>query len=114
MTAEGSGVIIQEYSTINPTMLNEMMLYEVTKESINYGYEMQREIIEKTLVSGHDIRIDKAVLTYKDDKSIYEVASIGGTDEGILIMTMISVDSVNFQGSKIINTMWDTLSYKGK
>src|SRR5690606_13759702 len=43
MTGDGSGIIIQTYNTINPTMLNEMMLYEVTKESISYGYELTRD-----------------------------------------------------------------------
>lgn len=38
MTAEGLYVLIQKYSTINPTMLNEMMLNEVTKESLSYGF----------------------------------------------------------------------------
>jgi hypothetical protein len=112
MTAEGSGVIIQEYTSINPTMLNEMMLTEVTKESLNYGYEMTREKYNKTLASGHEILIHKAVLTYKGDKSIYEVASIGGVDEGILIMTMISYDAMSSQGVKLINGMWNSLTYK--
>src|SRR5688572_16402178 len=38
LSAEGSGIIIQKYSTMNPTKLNEMMLGEMTKESLDYGY----------------------------------------------------------------------------
>ena len=89
LTAEGSGFLIQKYSTINPTTLNEMILSEVTKESLNYGYIMKRENYKRKLVSGQKLDVDKAILTYKDETSVYEVASIGDKDEGILIMTII-------------------------
>ncbi len=112
MTAEGSGLLIQKYSTINPTMLNEMMISEVTKESLNYGFSMKRKDYTRKLKSGQKLNVDKAILTYKDDTSIYEVASIGKKDEGILIVTMITVDEMSKQGRKIIDMMWNTLIYK--
>ena len=71
MTAEGSGFIIQKYSSINPTTLNELMINEVTKESINYGYKLKREDYERVLTSGLKIKVDKAILTYNDEINIY-------------------------------------------
>jgi len=112
MTAEGSGIIIQKYSSINPTMLIEIMINEVTKESINYGFELDRTNYRRTLKSGQIIDINRAVLTYKDDINIYEVASIGQKDEGILILTMIMNNNMSEQGQKLINLMWGTLNYK--
>lgn len=112
MTAEGSGIFIQKYSTINPTMLNEMMISEVTKESLNYGFKMKRDDYTRTLKSGQKLDVDKATLTYKDETNIYEVASIGKKDEGILIMTMIMDENISTQGRKIIDLMWNSLIYK--
>ncbi|RSK41346.1 hypothetical protein [Mangrovimonas spongiae] len=112
MTAEGSGILIQKYSTINPTMLNEMMIAEVTKESLNYGFTLQREDYSRNLKSGQKIDVDKAILTYKDETNIYEVATIGEKDEGILIMTMIMDKTMSKQGKKIIELMWNSLTYK--
>jgi hypothetical protein len=111
MTAAGSGILIQKYSTISPTMLNEMMLSEVTKESLNYGYKMKRKDYSRKLTSGQKLKVNKAILTYKDDTSIYEVASIGNKDEGILIMTIVSNEELSKKGRNIIDMMWNTLKY---
>jgi hypothetical protein len=112
MTAEGSGFIIQKYDGFNPNLLNEMMINEVTKESVNYGFKLERKDYEKILKSKQTIKIDKAVLTYKDETNIYEIASIGKKDEGILIMTMKMDSTMVGQGQKLIDLMWETLEYK--
>ncbi len=112
VNAEGSGFMIQKYSTINPTTLNEIMLSEITKESVSYGYNLKREDYTRKLKSGRSLDVDKAILTYKDDTSIYEIASIGNKDEGIIILTMISVDEISTEGKKILEMMWDSLEYK--
>ena len=108
-TAEGSGIVIQKYASINPTLLNEMMMKEVTKESVGYGYKMKREDYEKVLKTGDKIEIDKAILTYKDETNIYEIATIGRKDEGVLIMTMRMDNNQTGQGVKLIDMMWKTL-----
>ncbi|SFZ94602.1 hypothetical protein SAMN05428642_104273 [Flaviramulus basaltis] len=109
MTAEGSGFIIQKYKTINPSMLNEMMLNEITKESVSYGFELKREDYERTLKSGLKLKVCKAVLNYKDEINIYEIVSFGKKDEGILFMSMVMEDVENSSGSNLINMIWDTL-----
>lgn len=112
MTAEGSGFIIQKYATLNPTMLNELMINEVTKESINYGYEMTREDYQRVLSSGLKINVNKAVLNYNDETNIYEIASFGKKDSGLIIMTMEMTDLNESQGKQLINTIWNTLEIK--
>ncbi|WP_224489977.1 hypothetical protein [Robertkochia flava] len=112
MTAEGSGVLIQKYASMNPSMLNEIMISEVTKESINYGFQMKREDYTRKLRSGQDLRVNRAVLTYKDETNIYEVATLGKKDEGILIMTMVMDDQLSPQGMEIIEMMYDSFIYK--
>lgn len=112
MTAEGSGMLIQKYSTINPEMFNEIMLNEVTKESINYGFEMQKEKFTRTLKSGHKLEVTRASLNYQDETNVYEIASIGKKDEGILIMTMVMNTDLSSMGKKIIDLMWNSLELK--
>lgn len=109
MTAEGSGFVIQEYTTMDPSMLNELMINEVTKESVNYGFLLKREDYTRTLKSGVELNVSRAVLTYKDEINIYEVVSIGKKDEGILIMTMEMTDIENSEGKNLINLIWNTL-----
>ncbi|MGZ8551205.1 MAG: hypothetical protein ACXWV2_11110 [Chitinophagaceae bacterium] len=110
LTAEGSGLLIQKYETINPTTLNDMMLSEMTKESISYGYEEKRSNYKKVLKSGHEMVVTKSVLRYKDEVNIFEVASIGKKDAGILIVTMRMDEEANNHGQKIIDLMWKSIT----
>lgn len=112
MTADGSGILIQKYATINPTMLHELLLSEVTKESINYGFVQTREDYSRTIKSGHKIDIKKAVLKYKDDVNTYEITSIGKKDEGVLLMTVRMDNEKNSNGEKLIKLMWESLRFK--
>ena len=112
MAADGTGIAIQQYHYYDPTMLNEIMMTEVTKESLSYGYEMEREDYERKLSSGHDITVNRAVLRYKGDINIYEIASVGNKDEGIIVLTMKMNDNRDSEGQKIIDTMWETLKYQ--
>lgn len=108
ITAEGSGFIIQEYMTMSPITMNELMINEVTKESINYGFVMKREDYDRTLNSGIKLKVNRAVLTYKDEVNIYEIATFGKKDEGILIMTMEMDDKGNSKGKQLIDMVWKT------
>ena len=109
MTAEGSGMIIQKYENFNPTTLNEMMLAEMTKESISYGFVSKRSHYKKKLKSGQEIEVTKSELRYKDDVNIYEVASIGMKDAGLIIITIRMNEVNNTEGQKVIDLMWNSL-----
>jgi hypothetical protein len=112
LTAEGSGFLIQRYSSMNPEGIEEMMLKEVTKESIGYGFKQQRNNYQRKLKSGQDVTVIKAVLKYKDETNIYEITSIGKKDEGILVIAMIMDETKSEQGRKTIDLMWNSLFYK--
>jgi hypothetical protein len=112
MTAGGSGIIVQRYSSFNPVMLQEMMLNEVTKESVNYGYNLTRKDYEKKLLSGESIKVLKAVLDYKGETETYEIAAHGKKDEGILVMTMNMGLDLSDGGSEMVKLMWDSLKIK--
>ena len=112
INAEGSGVLIQSYSSFDPSMLNELMLSEITKESISYGYKLKREDYKLVIGDGKEIEVKKAVLTYKDEINVYEIASHGKKDEGALVITMRMNSDKNSQGQKLIELMWKTLKFK--
>ena len=109
MTADGSGFIIQKYKTIDPSMLNEMMMNEVTKESINYGFQLERKDYDRTLTGNTSIKVNKAVLTYKDETNTYEIASFGKKDQGLMLMSMKMYESGLTVGDNLISMIWDSL-----
>ncbi|WP_299099273.1 hypothetical protein [uncultured Winogradskyella sp.] len=112
MTAGGSGLIIQKYGSFNPSMLQEMMMNEVTKESVSYGYNLKREDYDKELSSGETIKVLKSVLTYKGETEVYEVMAHGKKDEGIIVMTLNMNLGVEDGGEDMIQLMWNSLSIK--
>lgn len=111
MTAAGSGYMIQKYSTLNPSFLNEMMLTEVTKESVSYGYNLDRQDYTREIGSGQVLEVSKAVLTYLDETNVYEVASYGMKDRGVLIVTM-DMGFFSEDGLNMIELMWNSFDLK--
>tara|TARA_R100000306_G_scaffold12125_1_gene14037 strand:- start:13554 stop:14159 length:606 start_codon:yes stop_codon:yes gene_type:complete len=112
MTAEGSGFMVQEYTNLDPSMMQELLLKEVTKESKEYGYTEKREDYERTVRSGQTLKVLRSVLTYKDDIAIYEISSFSKKDEGLLLMTIDMNVSENGPGKRLINMIWDSIEFK--
>ena len=112
LSAEGSGILIQQYESLNPTSLNELMLTEMTKESISYGFVSTRTTYKRKLKSGQEIQVTRAELRYKDDVNIYEITSIGKKDAGMIVVTMKMDDDKNTEGQKVIDLMWHSLMLK--
>jgi len=108
MTATGTFVMIQEYSTMEPAALVPMMLKELTKEDINYGYKMVKEPITRKTKSGDILKGVKATMTYKSDKSYLEILAYEKRDTGILVMTNIDIDFMA-NDQDVHTRFWDTL-----
>lgn len=92
MKATGTGYMIQTYKNFNPTFLIDLMLSEVTKESVSYGYSKKDKNFEYKLTSGQTLKGKTATLEYKGEEEVYTVAAYGSKDEGILVMTMLFTD----------------------
>ena len=110
MQSTGNGFMIQKYQTINPSSLTELMLNELTKESVSYGYAKKETPFKKTLLSGQTLEGIQATLSYKGEDEIYTVATYGAKDEGIIVITMLL--SNDFNDEKIIDLFLDTLRIK--
>ncbi len=112
MNAEGSGFIVQTYTMLNPEFMVEMMLHELTKESLSYGYQMEKEYITRNLISGEQVNVHRAILTYKGEENVYEVATVGEKDEGVLIVSVIMNNQWDLVGKKLVEMMWSSFAYR--
>ena len=110
MKSTGNGFLIQKYSTMNPSDLTSLILNELTKESVNYGYKRTDKKFKKTLVSGETIEGLKVTLKYQNEKQVYTVATYGEKDRGILVLTMFLNNDYN--DMEIINLLFNTLQLK--
>jgi hypothetical protein len=108
-TVSGTLILIQEYSLKNPDGLVDPMLYEITKEQINYGYKMQKAACSKTLRDGKNLNGEKATLSYNDEQEHWTVMSFSKRDKGLLIITKIDEEDLGTE-KDIIDLMWNTLA----
>ena len=107
-TAVGTLVLIQEYSSMNPTAIVSLMLQELTKEQRNYGYKMQKQTFSKALKDGTNLKGLTATLKYKDEEEYWTVSAYGQKDRGILVVTKIDKQYLSTE-KNIIDLMWETL-----
>ncbi len=110
-TALGTLILIQEYSTLNPSSMIDLMLQELTKEEVDYGYTMQPSQISQKLNDGTILTGKKATMKYKDEEKYYTVLAFGKRDSGILIVTCIDKNNIEAEQS-IIDMLWESLSIK--
>lgn len=107
-SAVGTLVLIQEYNTMNPTTLVNLMLQELTKEQINYGYKMHKETYSKALKDGTELGGKRAILKYNDEEEYWTVLAYGRKDRGFLVITKIDKENLDTE-KNIIDLMWETL-----
>ena len=109
MKSTGNGCIVQKYKTINPSSLTQLMLNELTKESISYGYSKTERKFKKKLISGQTIEGVQATLKYKGEKQVFTVATYGEKDKGIVVVTMLLNEDFE-EDKEIIKLFLKTLS----
>jgi len=89
MSSTGTGVIIQEYEGYNPELMIDLMLNEITKESIDYGYKESVSPIEIITSDNKVMKGKKSILTYQGSADEWIVVAYGEKDKGVLVMTML-------------------------
>jgi hypothetical protein len=112
--AGGSGYMIQKYLTMNPSAMKEILLQEITKESKGYGYVEKRKEYQRTLQSGQTVTVLTSTLTYKNDVNVFEIASVTGKDEGLVILTMDMGGDSAQKGRELSKLMWDSIRYNSE
>ncbi len=113
MNASGTGLLIQYYSIMDPSLLKPILLKEILKESISYGYKKNAKTRNRTFKSGEKISTDDVTMTYKDETNKYEIGAYSiSQDEGIIILSMIMATDIDEDAIEDINTIWQSIEIK--
>jgi hypothetical protein len=105
----GTLVLIQEYTTMDPSGLVDMMLNELTKEEAQYGYKITRSPVTKTLTDGSVLTGTLATSIYKDTENVRHVLCYKARDAGMLIITQYE-KGIAPEEAQIIDLFWKTLN----
>ena len=111
VSALGTLVIVQEYSSINPVLLNDLMLQEVTRESVQAGAELKKEAATRNLADGKELAGLKATVKTRAEEIAFEVFSFGATDQGVVPVTRIDRQNAPAEGV-LIDRFWESLKIK--
>lgn len=112
LKSTGNGFMIQKYEKLDPSSLTKLMLTEITRESISYGYTMEEEPFKKELSSGQHLEGIKATLNYKGEKEVYTVSTFGHKDQGVIIITMLLSEDFIAADKPMIDLFLSSLQLK--
>lgn len=110
-SALGTIVILQEYSAMNPVSLNQLMLQEMTKESVQAGATLTQEPTTRTLADGKELTGIHATVKTRTESADYEVLSFGAVDQGVIMVTRLGAENAKTEGP-LIDRFWQSLQIK--
>lgn len=111
VTPLGTGILVQEYMSMNPQTLIDTMLHELTKEEIEYGYKYDEKPVTQK-VGEVTLSGKQAVTTYPGEEWTRIVLAYGKKDRGLLVMTFIEKDNAAEQ--QLIDHFWKTFEVNEK
>ncbi len=107
LTPLGTGVMVQEYNGLNPTLLVGLMVKELTKEEVEYGYDYkEREVTRR--VGDKVLEGREAVTSYQDEHWTRTVYAYGERDSGLLIVTFVEQEYAETDAA-LLDDFWRTL-----
>jgi hypothetical protein len=107
-TATGTLIIVQEYATLDPAPLAQLMVNQMTKDDVAGGSKLSSEPASRSLPDGTELAGMKASVTKKSESAALEVLGYGKANQGVLVITRIDADSVA-KDQPIIDRLWSTL-----
>ena len=110
-SALGTLIIIQQYDTINPSSLTELMLKQLSADDLATGYTMDKSDFSRTLADGTVMKGLRASLKHKNDDVDLQVLATDSGDGGVIAMTRINHD-MGAAEAPIIDRFWATLKLK--
>lgn len=110
-SALGTLIIIQQYDTLNPASLTELMLKQLSADDLATGYTMDKSDFSRTLADGTVMKGLRANLKHKNDDVDLQVLATDSGDGGIIAMTRINHD-MGAAEEPIIERFWSTLKLK--
>lgn len=111
-TPLGTVVMVQEYDTLDPTSLVEMMVGVMTDDEAKLGRKVERSDAERKLSDGTLLKGRRATYSGEDDQMEVEVFAHGDGSTGVLIITQI--DRTNpAEEAQLQDRFWQTLKLNG-
>jgi hypothetical protein len=110
-TAGGTVVIVQEYRSMDPAVMIDVMIQQLIKDDVRAGHKKGEKSFTKKLSSGKILKGKLVTLTRKEDQRIFNVLSYGNGDEGILIVTMAD-KNVDAEDQRLLDLLWESFAIK--
>ncbi|TPI64499.1 hypothetical protein FJ417_02370 [Mesorhizobium sp. B3-1-7] len=110
-SALGTLVVVQKYDRMNPVSLNQLMLQEMTKETVQAGGQLTQQPTSRKLADGKELTGLKATVKTRTDSADFEIVGFGTADRGLLFITRIG-DQDNATEQPLIDKFWETLKIK--
>lgn len=108
-SAVGTVVIVQDYEKINPVSLDQLMLQEMTKETVQAGGTLTQENASRKLADGTELTGLKATVKTRTERVDYEVFGYGKVDQGVMVITRIDADNAA-SDQPLIDRFWESLT----
>ena len=110
-TAVGTIVIVQAYSTLDPTSLNQLMLQEMTKEAVAAGAEVTQQPATRQTPGGKTLNGLTATEAGKNDTADYEILAYGNSGADVQAITRIDQENAT-QDGPMLAKFWESFELK--
>ncbi len=110
-SALGTVVIVQVYEKLDPTLLIDLMLKQITQKDVTAGAELTRSSADKTLKSGLRLKGLRGITRSRLQSRTIEVYAYGREERGVLLVTIIP-DENKGSDQTLIDSFWNTLTLK--
>ncbi|MER9135701.1 hypothetical protein NKI20_05260 [Mesorhizobium sp. M0830] len=110
-SALGTIVVVQEYGKMNPVSLSQLMLQEMTKESVQAGAELTQQPTTRKLADGKELTGIRAQVKTRTDTADFEIVGSGVAEHGLLFITRIAEEDVATE-KPLIDKFWQSLKVK--
>ncbi|MER8978824.1 hypothetical protein [Mesorhizobium sp. M0870] len=110
-SALGTIVVVQEYGTMNPVSLNQLMLQEMTKESVQAGAKLTQEPTTRKLADGKELTGIRAEVKTRTDTADFEIVGFDLADRGLLFITRVAGEDAATE-KPLIDKFWQSLKVK--
>lgn len=110
-SALGTIVVVQEYGKMNPVSLNQLMLQEMTKESVQAGAALTQEPTTRKLADGKELTGIRAQVKTRTDTANFEIVGFGRADQGLLFITRVASEDAATE-KPLIDKFWQSLKVK--
>ncbi|TPM27035.1 hypothetical protein [Mesorhizobium sp. B2-3-4] len=110
-SALGTIVVVQEYGKMNPVSLNQLMLQEMTKESVQAGAELTQQPTTRKLADGRELTGIRAEVKTRTDTAYFEIVGYGLADQGLLFITRVGSGDLGTE-QPLIDKFWESPKVK--